>query len=98
MMYDEDVTPASNNNNIFDNDNDNSNSSNSLNNNNAIAIANGYKLLSPQGMATLQDFLKQHGNECIRQFVQVGCSATGHVTAKRSDADVVSTLNYSQVK
>ena len=46
-------------------DNDN-NGNNNINNN-----PNGYKLLSPQGMATLQDFLKQHGNECIRQFVQV---------------------------
>lgn len=32
---------------------------------------NGYKLLSAQGMETLQIFLREHGTECIRQFVQV---------------------------
>jgi hypothetical protein len=37
----------------------------------AMANNNGYKLLSAQGMATLQTFLRDHGNECIRQFVQV---------------------------
>lgn len=33
--------------------------------------SNGYKLLSAQGMETLQAFLRDHGTECIRQFVQV---------------------------
>jgi hypothetical protein len=37
----------------------------------AMASNNGYKLLSAQGMETLQNFLRDHGNECIRQFVQV---------------------------
>lgn len=37
----------------------------------AMASNNGYKLLSAQGMETLQTFLRDHGNECIRQFVQV---------------------------
>ena len=37
----------------------------------AMANNNGYKLLSAQGMETLQTFLRDHGNECIRQFVQV---------------------------
>lgn len=32
---------------------------------------NGYRLLSAQGMETLQTFLKEHGNECIKQFVKV---------------------------
>ncbi|KAG8252341.1 hypothetical protein J6590_059907 [Homalodisca vitripennis] len=32
--------------------------------------SNGYKLLSAQGMETLQQFLRDHGTECIRQFVQ----------------------------
>jgi myo-inositol-hexaphosphate 3-phosphohydrolase len=37
----------------------------------SMANNNGYKLLSAQGMETLQTFLRDHGNECIRQFVQV---------------------------
>jgi hypothetical protein len=37
----------------------------------SVASNNGYKLLSAQGMETLQTFLSDHGNECIRQFVQV---------------------------
>lgn len=32
---------------------------------------NGYRLLSAQGMETLQAFLREHGNECIKQFVKV---------------------------
>lgn len=41
------------------------------NNNNNNVNNNGYKLLSAQGMETLQVFLREHGNECIKQFVQV---------------------------
>lgn len=33
---------------------------------------NGYKLLSAEGMASLQGFLKQHGSESIKKFIQVG--------------------------
>lgn len=35
------------------------------------ANQNGYKLLSAQGMETLQMFLREHGTDCLRQFVQV---------------------------
>lgn len=45
----------------------NNNNSGGNNNNN-----NGYKLLSAQGMETLQTFLREHGNECIKQFIKVG--------------------------
>ncbi|CAG9769128.1 unnamed protein product [Ceutorhynchus assimilis] len=31
---------------------------------------NGYRLLSAQGMETLQAFLREHGNDCIKQFVK----------------------------
>lgn len=52
----------------------NSNNSNnfSRSNNNNNNNPNGYKLLSAEGMANLQDLLKQHGNECIKHFIQVG--------------------------
>lgn len=53
------------------NDNDSilasNNMFNTINGNNN----NGYRLLSAQGMETLQVFLREHGNECIKQFVQV---------------------------
>lgn len=51
---------------FFSLSNVNNNNNNTNNNNN-----NGYRLLSAQGMETLQTFLREHGNECIRQFVQV---------------------------
>nr|CAH7764191.1 unnamed protein product [Callosobruchus chinensis] len=54
------------NNNINNNINNNNNGNNNNNNN------NGYRLLSAQGMETLQAFLREHGNECIKQFVKVG--------------------------
>ena len=47
---------------------------NVLVNNDGRGCNNGYKLLSAEGMARLQDFLRQHGNECIKQFVQVKIS------------------------
>lgn len=68
-----------------DNDNTNANNANN-NNNNAVGGGgagnnnsgsgnnrnnNGYKLLSAQGMETLQTFLREHGNECIKQFIKV---------------------------
>lgn len=60
------------NNNNNNNDNNNTNNNNnphpSANNN---LNGNGYRLLSAQGMETLQTFLREHGNECIKQFVKV---------------------------
>lgn len=47
--------------------NNNNNNGNLNNNNNP----NGYRLLTAQGMETLQTFLREHGNECIKQFVKV---------------------------
>lgn len=35
------------------------------------STSNGHRLLSAQGMETLQAFLREHGNECIKQFVKV---------------------------
>lgn len=59
-------------------DNANVNDANNANNANNANIninnninANGYRLLSAQGMETLQAFLRDHGNECIKQFVKV---------------------------
>ncbi|GBP47214.1 hypothetical protein EVAR_20216_1 [Eumeta japonica] len=31
---------------------------------------NGYRLLSARGMQTLQCFLREHGADCVRQFMQ----------------------------
>lgn len=56
-----------NNNNNNNNNGSNGNNGNNNNNNNN----NGYRLLSAQGMETLQTFLREHGNECIKQFVKV---------------------------
>jgi hypothetical protein len=53
----------------------------------AMASNNGYKLLSAQGVETLQTFLREHGNECIRQFVQVKyvrCEVSTAVTVKNA--------------
>lgn len=58
---------VNNNNSNSINANNINNKSRSNNNNN-----NGYKLLSAQGMETLQTFLREHGNECIKQFIKVG--------------------------
>jgi hypothetical protein len=67
--------PPSNNNDVPLNNNISSTDmllpNNMLNNNNTNNNNNGYKLLSAQGMETLQVFLREHGNECIKQFVQV---------------------------
>ncbi|CAH0558728.1 unnamed protein product [Brassicogethes aeneus] len=41
-------------------------------NNNPNTRGPGYRLLSVQGMETLQTFLREHGNECIKQFIKVG--------------------------
>lgn len=63
--------------NVNNNDNDSNanNENHNNNNNNNINIndngPNGYRLLSAQGVETLQTFLREHGNECIRQFVKV---------------------------
>lgn len=32
---------------------------------------NGYRLLSARGIRTLQVFLREHGADCVRQFMQV---------------------------
>ncbi|EEZ99136.1 hypothetical protein TcasGA2_TC012917 [Tribolium castaneum] len=48
------------------NNNNHANNNNNNNNNGR----NGYRLLSAQGMETLQTFLREHGNECIKQFVK----------------------------
>lgn len=55
--------------NNINNNNNTTNNNNNNNNNNG----NGLRL-SAQGMETLQAFLRDHGNECIRQFVQVSHS------------------------
>lgn len=54
-------------NNINNNNNNNTNNNNNINNN---LNGNGLRL-SAQGIETLQAFLHDHGNDCIRQFVQV---------------------------
>ncbi|XP_046670710.1 liprin-alpha-1 isoform X9 [Homalodisca vitripennis] len=45
--------------------------------------SNGYKLLSAQGMETLQQFLRDHGTECIRQFVQEFATLTKELNQAR---------------
>lgn len=45
----------------------------------SVTANNGYRLLTAQGMATLQTFLKEHGSDCIKQFVQVRISSP-HIT------------------
>lgn len=55
------------------NNNNNNNNNANANANNINNNANGYRLLSAQGMETLQTFLREHGNDCIRQFVKVHC-------------------------
>ncbi|KAL1131998.1 hypothetical protein AAG570_011608 [Ranatra chinensis] len=42
----------------------------------AVANNNGYKFLSSQAMETLHNFFRNHGTECIRQFVQEDGNST----------------------
>ncbi|XP_065157861.1 liprin-alpha-1 isoform X5 [Atheta coriaria] len=44
---------------------------------------NGYRLLSAQGMETLQAFLREHGNDCIRQFVKEFATLTKELNGAR---------------
>lgn len=55
---------------MSDNENNINNNGTVVSNNNNV-VRNGQRLLSAQGMAILQQFLREHGNDCIRQFVQV---------------------------
>ncbi|XP_068910880.1 liprin-alpha-1 isoform X12 [Tenebrio molitor] len=60
----------------------NINNNNHTNNNNNNG-RNGYRLLSAQGMETLQTFLREHGNECIKQFVKEFATLTKELNAAR---------------
>lgn len=57
--------------NVTNNSDNNANNIPNVNPNLNNINGNGYRLLSAQGMETLQTFLKEHGNECIKQFVKV---------------------------
>ncbi|XP_015837290.1 liprin-alpha-1 isoform X12 [Tribolium castaneum] len=61
------------------NNNNHANNNNNNNNNGR----NGYRLLSAQGMETLQTFLREHGNECIKQFVKEFATLTKELNAAR---------------